>query len=145
MVAGCSYSVLFYKVNWWTFRIIPGPPFQHYVRTLCMLLNKRIAFFTTANRNLVLLWLRFFLGEQKKYIYPEESLLLTNENSRESYTNLQYLKYEIKMSTIYTYTLSRQKSHFIHTYYILFLQVQFFGQSLNGSKYPDPNHWSPVI
>ena len=30
-----------------------------------------------------------FFGEQKKYIYPEESLLLTNENSRESYTNLQ--------------------------------------------------------
>ena len=102
---GCCYSVLFYKVNWWTFRIIPGPHFQYYVRTLCMLLKKRIAFFyNSKQKSCTSTLVEVFLGEQKKYIYPEESLLLTNENSRESYTNLQYLKYEIKMSTIYLYT-----------------------------------------
>ena len=70
-----------------------------------MLLKKRIAFFYNSKlKSCTSTLVEVFLGEQKKYIYPEESLLLTNENSRESYTNLQYLKYEIKMNTIYLYT-----------------------------------------
>ena len=101
---GCCYSVLYYRVNWWPLESSLVPIFNSNTmwgpHVCCW--RRGLPFFTTANWNLVLvLWLRFFLGNKKSTFTRKKAFcwqMKTVENRILIYN--RYLKYEIKMSTM---------------------------------------------